>query len=952
MPQQSICSPSFKTNLCVQPRGAACARSVAAALVAVTLAFAGPVIAGLVFAGLASAAPAGAQERSSNGTAFRQLANHVPAWATEERSLGAVAPEERMGGLTLVLQRDAARQRAFEKLLADQQDAASPEFHRWLTPEQIGERFGLTDEELERVTGWIESQGLRVEWVSPARNEVNFSGTAGDVSRAFRAELNYYSVDDARRYSVATAPELPADVAPLVKAVRGLSTSDEHPLSKARPARIKPSPRFTNGTFDSVTPGDFAKIYDVPSSLTGSGVTIGIVGEARTDMNDFKYFRQATSTTFPDPTEIVPTAYGGVDPGPALTAPPTGDQSNDDQLEATLDVFRSASIAQKAKVELVVASSASGGIGADIQYLVNTRPLVQVINISFGGCEAKNPGATAFWDNQFSQAAGEGISVFVASGDAAAAGCDPYFSTPAPGAPFAYPISPNFICSSSFDTCLGGTEFADANDNAKYWGSNGTGFESALGYIPEGAWNEPMNGSATTAVGTGGGVSSEIPTPSWQVGTGVPAARKGRYTPDLAFTSSGHDGYFGCMASVQFTGDPPSSCVPDAQGNFEFLILLGTSAAAPDMAGVAALLDQHLGGAGQGNLNPRIYAMAKSAPTAFHDVTVASSGVSGCSVNTPSMCNNSTPGPTGLSGGQAGYLVGTGYDEATGWGSLDVTKFINSYAVAKEPAVVTGATSGVSGNSAIVAGTVNPEGQATMYWFKYSTSSTLTGAAFNTAQTSAGSGTTAEAKSVRLTGLKPLTKYYFEMMASNSAGTATGKIASFTTSKAAQTIKWVKPVNAATVIYGQKIALSAQATSALPVTFAWVSGPAKLVGSALTITGEGTIVIAANQAGNATWLAAPRTLLTIKAVKATLTVTAASKTMTAGQTPPALTYTITGLVNGDTSKAYTGKPVLTTTATSKSTPKQYPITVTIGTLKATNYGFKLVGGTMTVKVAP
>ena len=97
------------------------------------------------------------------------------------------------------------------------------------------------------------------------------------------------------------------------------------------------------------------------------------------------------------------------------------------------------------------------------------------------------------------------------------------------------------------------------------------------------------------------------------------------------------------------------------------------------MAGITALLDQKLGTA-QGNLNPGLYQMLSGAPDAFHDVTLASSGVASCDLNTPSMCNNSIGGPTGLTGSQPGYAIGTGYDEATGLGSLDAAKFVNAIA--------------------------------------------------------------------------------------------------------------------------------------------------------------------------------------------------------------------------------------------------------------------------------
>lgn len=119
----------------------------------------------------------------------------------------------------------------------------------------------------------------------------------------------------------------------------------------------------------------------------------------------------------------------------------------------------------------------------------------------------------------------------------------------------------------------------------------------------------------------------------------------------------------------------------------------GTSAAAPSMAGIVALLNTKLGSA-QGNVNPLLYRLAVSSPTVFHDVTVASSGVSGCMSATPSMCDNSTPGPASLSGGLAGYVVAAGYDRATGLGSIDVAKLLaaaasGSFTLAASPATLT-----------------------------------------------------------------------------------------------------------------------------------------------------------------------------------------------------------------------------------------------------------------------
>ena len=422
-------------------------------------------------------------------------------------------------------------------------------------------------------------------------------------------------------------------------------------------------------------PGDFAVIYDVnpaySAGVFGFGQTIAIIGRSRVNNADIELFQSLTQPTLPlrDPVTLIPP--GGLDPGPAQTAPPAVGNPSGDQGEATLDVTRSGSIAPGATVELVISASSATTDGIDIamQYAVDANPVpAHIMSISFGSCEA-NAGAAAvhFFDSLFSQGAAEGISIFVSSGDSAAAGCDRAFQPP----PASQTLSPNVICSSSYATCVGGTEFADFTaPPGQYWSTRQRGrrdFRSQL--HPRGRLERaPERLAAFQVAGTGGGVSSVIPTPPWQTGTGVPAARAGRYTPDVAFSASGHDGYFACLAD--------SAGADCAAGGFT--IFSGTSAAAPDMAGITALLAQQVGTLG--NLNPTLYRLAATpANGVFHDVTVASSGVTNCSLGVPSMCNNSTASPTGLMGGLAGFLVGTGYDEATGLGSIDVNKLLGGW---------------------------------------------------------------------------------------------------------------------------------------------------------------------------------------------------------------------------------------------------------------------------------
>jgi hypothetical protein len=604
------------------------------------------------------------------------LLNHHPQWANKENSTGLVAPDFALEQLTLVLSRSAQQEEDLQAFLAQQQDPRSPNYHRWLTPAEMGQRFGVSEQDVATLSAWLQSQGLHVNWVSPSRMFLRFGGTASAVGHAFQTELHNYTTsrNGTERMSVSSDPMIPLALKPAIKAIHGLYTVEDHPLHFVRPAQSDvPNTTLTNDEHVMV-PGDFSRIYNYNGGSGTQPVAIGVVGRSRTDFNDFANFRQLTEANFANPTEIVPTQFGGIDPGPALTAPPGTGVSVGDQAEATLDVGQVGGLlGGNASILLVVATSASGGVEADAQYLVQTSPVpAQVMSISFGACEsAAGPAAVAFWDTLIQQAAAEGISVLVSSGDSGASGCDEAFAAP-PASPL--PNSPNYICSTSYATCVGGTEFNDTADPTQYWNTtNNPGLSSALGYIPEGAWNEPLNAANGSQVAaSGGGVSSVIATPAWQTGTGVPSARTGRYTPDVAFSASDHDGYLGCFAAGG------GSCVTGANGATPFVVFSGTSAAAPLMAGIAGLAVEDAQGA-QGNLNPQLYQLAANTPAAFHDVTVGSSGVINCALATPSMCNNSIPGATAQSGAQAGYLVTAGYDQVTGLGSLNISNFLIGY---------------------------------------------------------------------------------------------------------------------------------------------------------------------------------------------------------------------------------------------------------------------------------
>jgi hypothetical protein len=166
---------------------------------------------------------------------------------------------------------------------------------------------------------------------------------------------------------------------------------------------------------------------------------------------------------------------------------------------------------------------------------------------------------------------------------------------------------------------------------------------------------------------------------------------------------------------------------------------------------------------------------------------------------------------------------------------------------------------------------------------------------------------------------------------------------------ASQTITFAPPTSPVT--YGvSPITLTATGgASGIPVVFSIdpsSTGTGTITGNTLKVTGAGTLVIDANQAGNTNYQAAPQVHQTIVVSQATLTVTANNASRAYGVANPTFTASYMGFVNGDTSVP--GSPSLTTTATASSLPGPYTITAAQGSLTSPNYTFKFVNGTLTV----
>jgi hypothetical protein len=538
---------------------------------------------------------------------------------------GPVAPDYPMEHMLLTLLPDAAQQQALDQLVAGQHDPASSYYHQWLTPEQFAERFGVSEGDTAQIAGWLHSHGMDVEEITAGRQSIIFSGSAAQVQEAFHTEIHAYNIGKEVHHANATDPEIPAALALVVGGV--VSLHDFHSAPSHVSVRKASSPEFTSGGSHFLAPADFATIYDLgpayQASITGSGQSIAIVARSNIKMSDVQQFRSYFGLPANNPQIIV----NGTDPGIL---------SSDEETEADLDAEWSGAVAKSATIKFVVSQSTNStdGVNLSAQHIVNNN-LAPVMSTSFGTCEASlGSSGNSFFRALWQQAAAEGITAFISSGDSGAAGCDSASATTA-----THGLGVNGLCSSPSSVCVGGTEFSDSNSSI-YWASfNAAGSEgSALSYIPEVAWNESSSGSGLWA--SSGGASAVYGKPSWQSGQGVPPDGK-RDVPDVSLTAAGHDGYLIYQEGGMY-------------------VVGGTSAASPSFAGLMALVVQNTA-ARQGNANTVLYPLAtkqlSGGAAVFHDITVG---------------NNSVPG-------QTGYNATVGYDQATGLGSVDASVLVNHW---------------------------------------------------------------------------------------------------------------------------------------------------------------------------------------------------------------------------------------------------------------------------------
>jgi hypothetical protein len=594
--------------------------------------------------------------------------------------LGTAPATLPMARMLLVLKRSPEQEAALRKLLDDQQDKASPSYHKWLTPEQFGKQFGPTDSDMQTITAWLESHGFQVG-TSKGRTVLEFSGSASQVQEAFHTAIHKYIVNGEQHWANASDPQIPTALTPAVAGVLTLHNflkqptihwSKEPVAAKLLPGKKKPQVTFSNGDH-GLGPGDFATIYNSPGlfEYSGTPATIGIVGRSN-------LFGDQTGAPGGDVTSFRNVfSLPGSGPNIILNGPDPGDLGGGEEAEATLDSTWSGAVSPYANIDLVVSATTNTTDGIDLSevYIIENN-LADVMTESFSGCEAYASSAEAAGYSYLAeQAAAQGITYFVSTGDTGAEGCDNQSETVATG-----PISVNVIASTAFNVAVGGNVFSENGDTSLYWNTtNGSNQDSAISYIPEDVWNDSCASPCTNPnIEAGaGGASIDVPKPSWQSGvTGIPNDGA-RDLPDVALSAASHDPYLLCLEA---------SCVPNSQGEFYIYFVWGTSASAPSFAGIMSLIDQQMFNSGgvlrQGAANYVLYKLAATENSTLSQCNASSTSglpASTCIFNDVTVGNNAVPGELDYGSSTADYQAGVGYDQATGLGSVNVTNLINQW---------------------------------------------------------------------------------------------------------------------------------------------------------------------------------------------------------------------------------------------------------------------------------
>ncbi len=648
-----------------------------------------------------------------------QLRGTVHPLARPENDRGAVPDTFPADRMIVMLNRPPDRELALTQFLRDAHTAGSPSYHRWITPDEFGARFGARDEDVQQVQAWLQSHGFSVTRLTKSRHFLEFSGTAAQVREALHSEIHQYEVQGKTYYSVAADISVPEAVAPLIRGFAPLNTfpltSFVHVAGKGSisPVTKRVTPDFTTTSggqnFYALAPEDFATQYDLgpvyQAGTDGTGKTIGIVGEYNLDLTLTAAYRKLYGL----PTDNTQVVIDGEDPGApsplGIILLLGGEILFPAEIEGFMDVEVSGAVAPKATVNYYIA----GGPAFQSTVVLAAMRAVEdnqadVLSVSVGGCEQLlGTQGNQLWAGLWEQAAAQGQTVLAASGDDGPNACNVVFRSSTGQITF-IAMGVNGIASTPWNVAVGGTDFYYSDyatggaSAANLWNStNDSNLGSLKAPLPEQPWDEtlglnipplPLSLVQTIVLfgeASGGGPSScsqvdasagppgtcvsGYAKPSWQNAPGVPADGV-RDLPDVSlFAGTGNS-----LSAYAFCAEP-GDCAPVSTGDPQVSLGGGTSASAAAMAGIMALVDQKYGRQGQANFT--LYALANQQPSVFHDITIGTNDVT-CDASEPG-CTTSVPGSSGNEYSYGVYAAGPGYDMASGLGSLDVNALIGNW---------------------------------------------------------------------------------------------------------------------------------------------------------------------------------------------------------------------------------------------------------------------------------
>jgi len=680
------------------------------------------------------------------------MTGHIPHNARPEFDQGPVDSAFQLNEVTLLTLPSPSQQKALDKLVAEQQDSSSPNYHKWLTPEEYADRFGLSVNDVQKISTWLKSQGLTVVNVARGRNWIVFSGTASQIQTAFRTEIHNYNVNGEMHFANATAPSIPASLAGIATGIRGLDDFHPKPMSVKRAPQVQSArANFFDNHFspgDFVAPGDIATIYDLKplyaAGVDGTGQKLAVIGQTDiflADINDFRTGFGLSPISCTTNSSNVITSCNSSNFKYVLTGTDPGVSTHGDVTESDLDVEWSGATARGAQIIFVNSTDVFTSF-----YFAIDNKLAPVISLSYGTCEFNDNNLPAD-EVELTKANTFGITFVNSSGDSGAAECDPDDpkNTLAVGG-----VAVSFPASSPAVTGVGGTAIPMADFTSTFWGTtNATDGGTALSYIPETSWNDDVElvglggfGTSPQAVqlnigisSSGGGASncsiqnasftacvSGFPQPSYQTVT-IPGQASVRFSPDVSLLASpDFPGYIVCtqLSELGDNGTGSSCGSGGAAGILASMALPnpaifgGTSISAPIFAGIVVLLNQDLGSTGLGNINPMLYTLSKTTSNkAFHQVT-SGNNIVFCTAGTPSAMPAADRCP---SSGSLGFNASThdatnGYNLVTGLGSVDANSLFTAwkgsavnptpaFSLSASPSVVTVATAGGTGTTVI-----------------------------------------------------------------------------------------------------------------------------------------------------------------------------------------------------------------------------------------------------------